>query len=244
LARLLDARDKVVHPLLPLEIVNPACTSLPISGRPTLPAGPASAKKAGSLPSANLCRKPAYFVKTGIKEASMTAAPPSSVIAAFRRTARQMVAELVDRMTAAGFDGASPATHAVFENLDREGTRITDLAARADMTRQSMSELVAVLEKRGWVRRHADPADRRAQIVRLTPEGRRVVRAALQAMAEIEKEWQARWRRAGCRTNLRTVIEAALADAAPVQKRPIAPRRAAAKAAPGKGRIPSRRRYG
>lgn len=174
----------------------------------------------------------------------MTGAPRSSVIAAFRRTARQMVAELVDRMRAAGFHGASPATHAVFENLDPGGTRITDLAARADMTRQSMSELVAVLEKRGWVRRHADPADRRAQIVRLTPEGRRVVLAALQAMAEIENEWQARWRRAGCRTNLRTVIESALADATPAQKRPIAPRRAAAKAASGKGRIPPRGRYG
>ena len=135
----------------------------------------------------------------------------SSVIAVFRRTARQMVAELIDRLAAVGFHGVTPAIHAVFENIDRGGTRVTDLAARADMTRQSMSELVAALERRGWVRRHVDPTDRRAQIVRLTPEGRRLVIAALSAMTEIENEWQARWRRAGSRANLRTVIETALA---------------------------------
>ena len=43
------------------------------------------------------------------------------------------------------------ATHPVFENLDRDGTRLTDLAARADMTHQSMGELIDTLEHRGYV---------------------------------------------------------------------------------------------
>jgi len=152
------------------------------------------------------------------------------VIAAFRRTYRQMVSELIDRLDAAGFRGLTAASHVVFEDIDPDGTRVTELAARADMTRQSMSELVAVLERRGWVRRDQDPVDLRAQIVRLTPEGRRLVLAALQAMTEIENEWQMRWRRAGCRNNLGTILEAALTGSAPVRKNATASPRSAAKA--------------
>jgi DNA-binding MarR family transcriptional regulator len=159
----------------------------------------------------------------------------SNVIAAFGRTARQMVAELVDRLDAAGFHGVSPATHTVFENIDRNGTGLSELAARADMTRQSMRELVAVLEKRGWVRRDQDPTDLRAQIVRLTPEGRRLARAALQAMTKIESEWQARWQRAGCPADLGSAIESARACSTVPQKRVA--ERPAAKAEPQTRRI-------
>ena len=92
---------------------------------------------------------------------------------AFRRTARLMVDELVRRLEADGYRGVPPAYHAVFENIDPEGTRLSDLAARADMTHQSMSELVAALERRGWVERtRPSPTDRRARLVCLTPEGR------------------------------------------------------------------------
>jgi DNA-binding MarR family transcriptional regulator len=73
-----------------------------------------------------------------------------TVMMAFRRTARLMIDELVRRLEADGFDGVQRAHHAVFENIDPDGTRLSELAARADMTHQSMSELVAGLERRGW----------------------------------------------------------------------------------------------
>ena len=90
---------------------------------------------------------------------------------AFRQTARRMVEELIERLMADGHDGVHPAYHALFENIDAEGTRLTELAARADMTHQSMGELVGTLERRGWVERRPDPTDRRARLVCLTPDG-------------------------------------------------------------------------
>lgn len=62
-----------------------------------------------------------------------------------------MIDDLIARLDAAGFTGVTPAQHTVFENLGPGGTRLTELAARAGITHQSMSELVSVLEQRGYL---------------------------------------------------------------------------------------------
>jgi DNA-binding MarR family transcriptional regulator len=135
---------------------------------------------------------------------------PFTVMMAFRRTASLMVDELVRRLQADGYHGVQPAYHAVFENIDPHGTRLSDLAARAGMTHQSMSELVASLERRGWVERRPDPSDRRARLVCLTPEGTQTTRRGLHHVHEIEREWQERWRKAGYDGQLRPMLEDAL----------------------------------
>jgi DNA-binding MarR family transcriptional regulator len=134
-----------------------------------------------------------------------------SIIALFRNTARLMVDELVERLDAAGYPDISATYHPVFENIDRDGTRLTDLAARAAMTHQSMGELVATLEQRGYVERRPDPSDGRARLVALTPQGRRLVRISITELNAIEAKWQARWRRANYRGGLRHLLEDALA---------------------------------
>jgi DNA-binding MarR family transcriptional regulator len=134
-----------------------------------------------------------------------------TVMMGFRRTARLMVEELTRRLEADGHEGVQPAHHALFENIDPGGTRLTELAARADMTHQSMSELVAGMERRGWVERRPDPTDRRARLVCLTPEGRDLTRRGLHHIKAIEAKWQARWREAGYEGRLRDVLEQAIA---------------------------------
>jgi DNA-binding MarR family transcriptional regulator len=79
------------------------------------------------------------------------------------------------------------------------------------MTHQSMSELVTTLEHQGYVERRPDPSDGRARLVCLTDEGKRHVRATIADLQAIEQRWQAHWRHAGHRGNLRGVLEAALA---------------------------------
>jgi DNA-binding MarR family transcriptional regulator len=134
-----------------------------------------------------------------------------SIVAVFRRTAQLMVADLVERLDEAGFPDLSPAFHPVFENIDRDGTRLTELAARAAITRQSMSELVVALERRGYVERRPDPSDGRARLIALTDKGRRLARAAIVALGDIEASWEERWQRAGHEGRLRPAVEAALA---------------------------------
>lgn len=50
------------------------------------------------------------------------------------------------------------------------GIRLTELAARANMTKQAMAELVAEIERRGYLQRTTDPADRRAKIIKFTDQ--------------------------------------------------------------------------
>jgi DNA-binding MarR family transcriptional regulator len=123
--------------------------------------------------------------------------PVPTIISVVRRAAALMTGDLVARLDAAGFAGLTPAHQAVFENLDPGGTRLTELAARAGITRQSMSELVSVLEQRGYLERRPDPSDGRARIVRLTPTGRKMARRAIKEMAAIEAEWRKRLTRQG-----------------------------------------------
>lgn len=135
-----------------------------------------------------------------------------TLIALFRQTARLMVEELSERLQAAGYPDTFAAHHPVFENIDPEGTRLTLLADRAGMTHQSMGELVATLERRGYLERGADPSDGRARLVRLTPKGRRAVRQAIEEIAEIEAEWLERFSRAGFDIDLRALLEAGLRE--------------------------------
>jgi DNA-binding MarR family transcriptional regulator len=133
-----------------------------------------------------------------------------TLIAQFRRTSQLMVAELVERLASAGYSDITAAAHPLFENIDPGGTRLTELAARAGMTHQSMGELVDSLARGGYVERVADPSDGRARLVSLTARGRRVARDALREIAKIEARWTAAWRAAGLRVDLRAVLDAGL----------------------------------
>jgi DNA-binding MarR family transcriptional regulator len=75
----------------------------------------------------------------------------------------------------------------VLQFLDDGGTRVTVLARRAQITKQSMGELVAHLERHGYVERVPDPADRRAKLVRATARGGEVYAIAREFVAELEQ---------------------------------------------------------
>jgi DNA-binding MarR family transcriptional regulator len=76
----------------------------------------------------------------------------------------------------------------VFQYLDAEGTTVSTLAERAEMTKQAMGELVAHLEERGYVDRVPDPADRRAKLVRPTAKGRKVYAVVRELIPELEQQ--------------------------------------------------------
>jgi MarR family transcriptional regulator, temperature-dependent positive regulator of motility len=89
-------------------------------------------------------------------------------------------------MVAAGYGDVRPAHYAVFRYLEPEGSRVTELAEAARITKQSMGELVVYLERRGYVERRPDPRDGRAKIVVLTEAGLRWIEAAVERVGEIE----------------------------------------------------------
>lgn len=84
---------------------------------------------------------------------------------------RQFESRVIELLKAAGHDQVTLSHINATRHLDVQGTRLTDMASRAAMTKQSMSELVEQLEALGLVTRRPDPADGRARLVSFTPEG-------------------------------------------------------------------------
>jgi DNA-binding MarR family transcriptional regulator len=99
---------------------------------------------------------------------------------------------LHDRFAERGHPDVRPPHGNVFQFLDDGGTRVSVLAQRAQITKQSMAELVAHLEHHGYVERVPDPSDRRAKLVRATPRGKQVYAIAREFVAEVEREWTER----------------------------------------------------
>ena len=68
------------------------------------------------------------------------------------------------------------------------GTRLTTIAARANITPQAVGELVDDLERLGYVVRRPDPDDRRAKRIVLTERGQACVDAALKTIRTLEAD--------------------------------------------------------
>ncbi|WP_174285029.1 MarR family winged helix-turn-helix transcriptional regulator [Sphingomonas bacterium] len=86
---------------------------------------------------------------------------------AARRFARDLLRFVHER----GHREVTQVLLVLFRNLDLDGTRLTTLAARGRMTKQSMRELVDRAEALGLVERRPDPVDRRAKTVAFMPAG-------------------------------------------------------------------------
>ena len=70
------------------------------------------------------------------------------------------------------------------------GSRLTDLAANAGMSKQAMGDLVDQCEAWGLVRREADLHDKRARQVRFTASGLLWLEAFRGAVAQAENEFR------------------------------------------------------
>lgn len=75
---------------------------------------------------------------------------------------------------------------AIMPHLDFEGTRITELAARMEMSKQGVGQLVSELEAIGMLERTPDPADGRAKLVRFTAAGKASLFTGLEALGTTE----------------------------------------------------------
>ena len=72
-----------------------------------------------------------------------------------------------------GYRDISPSHGWVLYNIKDTGSRITELAVMAKITKQSMSALSAQMEEAGYIKRKPDPTDRRATLFVLTSKGKK-----------------------------------------------------------------------
>src|SRR6476619_6761464 len=104
---------------------------------------------------------------------------------------RDVESRVVAAMRRAGIDDITLAQARVAARVGPHGTRLTDLAEQAQVTKQTASALVDRLENAGYVERVPDPTDGRARLVRLTDKAQALMPVARAEEAQIEREWEA-----------------------------------------------------
>lgn len=105
--------------------------------------------------------------------------------------ARAMEDRVLRAVAAAGFTDLTVAQARIFSRIGPDGTRLTDLAQQAQVTKQTAGFLVDQLQAAGYVRRVPDPSDARARLVQIAERGAAVIALARVAEAEVEAEWTA-----------------------------------------------------
>ncbi len=91
----------------------------------------------------------------------------------------------------AGYTDFTLAQARIAARIGPHGTRLSDLAEQAQVSKQTATALVDRLESAGYVERVVDPTDARARLVRIAPRGERLIPIARQEEARIDAEWTA-----------------------------------------------------
>jgi DNA-binding MarR family transcriptional regulator len=101
---------------------------------------------------------------------------------------RAMEDRVLARVREAGYE-VTAAQGRIFARIGPSGTRLSELAAQAQVTKATAGFIVDQLERSGLVRRVPDPADGRARLVTITGKGHDAVRIAAAEVAAVEEEW-------------------------------------------------------
>ncbi|MER7211582.1 MarR family transcriptional regulator [Streptosporangium sp. NPDC000239] len=100
---------------------------------------------------------------------------------------RALQEELFARLAEEGHPQVRPRHGTVLAVLPASGVRATELAQRSGQHKQIVGVIVDELERLGYVRREADPADRRAKLVVPTETGLDEIDKARAILARIER---------------------------------------------------------
>lgn len=95
---------------------------------------------------------------------------------------------LYEEFVREGFAEVRPAYGSILLPLfEEDGLRMGELAARARLSKQTMTTLVRLLERNGLVARERDPVDGRAFLVSLTDRSRAFRPVAERVLARLEE---------------------------------------------------------
>jgi len=94
-------------------------------------------------------------------------------------------------MNALGFR-IRPVHASVIRHVHINGSRVTDVADKAGMTKQAVGQLLIELERAGYVRRTIAPPDRRVKMVVFTEKGRRFAAAIGTAVRKADQDFARR----------------------------------------------------
>lgn len=98
---------------------------------------------------------------------------------------------MLERLHEHGFDDLDSAHLTVFQYPGPQGTRPSELAVRLGVSKQALNYLLGELERLGYIERRPDPRDLRSRRIALTRRGEQTVPVIRDAVAEVERDWEA-----------------------------------------------------
>ena len=101
-------------------------------------------------------------------------------------------AELLQSLVSAGFPGVRTTHVNLLRHLDADGTRMSDLASRASLTKSAITGLVRACRDLDLVTVEQSSDDARARMVRFSPQGSRLMRRIRRIQLTIEGDLTAR----------------------------------------------------
>ena len=100
----------------------------------------------------------------------------------YRKAVPAVAAEL-------GYADIRPSHLQVFAHMSGRPVRLSDLAARAQLSLAAASEFVSDLERLGYLVRRPDPDDGRARLIALTEKGRQVFKDGRAGARKLDAQW-------------------------------------------------------
>jgi DNA-binding MarR family transcriptional regulator len=92
-------------------------------------------------------------------------------------------------LAANGFGDLRPGLLTIGIHIETEGSRITDLAERAQVSKPTAVQAVDELVRLGYAERRPDPDDGRAKLVTMTERGVAAERLGRETVARVRDEW-------------------------------------------------------
>jgi DNA-binding MarR family transcriptional regulator len=87
-----------------------------------------------------------------------------------------------------GYRDTRPGHAALLANLDLAGNSVTEVAERAQISKQAMARLAVELEDMGIISRRVDGSDKRALTLSFTKRGRDLIRSTVAVVDEVERD--------------------------------------------------------
>ncbi|TGD83887.1 MarR family transcriptional regulator [Mycolicibacterium sp. CH28] len=103
---------------------------------------------------------------------------------------RAAEAQVMSAVTGGGAENITLAQARLLQRMAPNGIRVTDLAERAGVTKQTAGALIDQLETAGYVVRMPDPVDARARLVVLSDKGASLCNTAAAEAARVEHRWR------------------------------------------------------
>jgi DNA-binding MarR family transcriptional regulator len=119
---------------------------------------------------------------------------------------QEFVRELREAHAEEGFDDLGRSDGYVFRALANRPMTVSDLAGRLAISKQGAGQIVDDMERRGYLERRPDPADRRARLLYLSTRGTAALDAARRFHRRYERRLERRHGRDAVAT-LRAVLE-------------------------------------